>query len=184
MLPVRCLRLGCDVGLLILPQRHHAVDIALLLWPDILRQGPKLQVQIDDLVGIVGTCGIFTTHFESVWPFSIQNWPTPMVGEISSTPSTISSRARRTRMLASTRRRSAVHPPYGASGVSSTIQAPYSGCHEQRPISLTSSSSVPCLFSRSWILVAFSERYTSRFAASSFRMQCTTSHQFSTGHTA
>mmetsp|Transcript_50529 Transcript_50529/g.159933 ORF Transcript_50529/g.159933 Transcript_50529/m.159933 type:complete len:226 (+) Transcript_50529:110-787(+) len=62
--------------------------------------------------------------------------PTPRVGKAgmviacSSGRSTAASRFRRSRMLCSTRRRSAVYPPYGTRGVPSTIHAPYSGCHE------------------------------------------------------
>ena len=64
-----------------------------------------------------------------------QKSPTPSIGNAgidsanSFRRSEAAMRVRRSAMLASTRRRSAVKPEYGKRGVPSIIHEPYSGCH-------------------------------------------------------
>eukprot|EP00967_Tisochrysis_lutea_P123281 scaffold204954_cov27-Tisochrysis_lutea.AAC.2 len=81
-----------------------------------------------------GMSGEFVQELSSSLGMGSQKSSTPIMGKagivtIASLGSTIAAnRFRRRIMDASTRRRSAVKPPYGRRGVPSIIHAPYSGC--------------------------------------------------------
>eukprot|EP00962_Isochrysis_galbana_P018163 scaffold5231_cov119-Isochrysis_galbana.AAC.6 len=113
------------VSLGVAQQRHADLHVAAPPLPDVAGQRVEARGGKDDRVGHHRGGGIG-------W----QKSPTPIIGNAgivttaSSGPITDASRFRRSTIDASTRRRSAVKPPYGRRGVPSIIHAPYSGCHE------------------------------------------------------